>query len=343
VLAFEGSWVQAWLAQNALYQCERGDGCLTHAQRLAWFPLWGTEPMRDVLAYVASTQKTRHPLYLASFDIETGDDDEFHGSGSGAFEALLSALGGTAGASDPTTRQAWIEALSPFFGCYPHASPPTETQKRQAAVAIQQLRSWINNMGNIRPQMHSKALELVPDVLLQEIELCSIVPENPLGPATYQILRDQFNAQNAIALRDNISNTHRIVLWAHHSHVRENWSSTLPSLGQRLRAMIGNQLYTVGLFAGDGEVIAVDDNADPPFSLRKRTFAEGSLEDKLHKLAPYDFILDLSSAGPAWSGKMPFQDENGVGHVTLRDAFDAVIFVHHIHPPEPFAGQLRGP
>ena len=66
-LALEGSLTQAWLAEESLYRSDIG-----RAQELAWFRLWRTEPMRELMAYVYVTQSTATPLHLTSFDIEIG-------------------------------------------------------------------------------------------------------------------------------------------------------------------------------------------------------------------------------------------------------------------------------
>jgi hypothetical protein len=68
-------------------------------------------------------------------------------------------------------------------------------------------------------------------------------------------------------------------------------------MGQRIDEMIGNELYTVGVFAGDGEAISVDDRADPPLALRKLPSSSGyELESAPLKLSDHDFLLDFSNA-----------------------------------------------
>jgi erythromycin esterase len=55
VLAFEGSWLRAWLAEDLLYRCKDSVDCVEDAQRLAWFPLWQTDAMRSVLDYLPAS------------------------------------------------------------------------------------------------------------------------------------------------------------------------------------------------------------------------------------------------------------------------------------------------
>jgi erythromycin esterase len=347
VLAFEGSWLQAWLAEDLLYRCKDSVDCVEDAQRLAWFPLWQTDAMRSVLDYVVATQRTAHPLYLASFDNQPGSDAKFQGSGEAALAALFAALEQYPAKRDPAIIARWQHALPSFFGCYPEAPKHTDAERQAAVLALSELRAWIQEIApSVQPATHARALRSIPDSLEKSVQLCTVAPTSAFGPGTYQQLRDQLNANNVIALRDRVSQRHRIILWAHHSHVRQEWSTQLPSMGQRIEEMIGNELYTVGVFAGDGESISVDDRADPPLALRKLPSSSGyELESALSKLSDHDFLLDFSTADQTspWMRRMSFRDENGTGHVVPAKSFSALVFVHKIHAPEPFADKLQAP
>src|SRR5262249_2097054 len=86
-LALEGSLTQAWIAQEHLDRTHDVDD----AQRIAWFTLWRTPAMRELMAYVAETMTTPHPLYLASFDVQIGASAEYQGD-DGVVVALFDAL-----------------------------------------------------------------------------------------------------------------------------------------------------------------------------------------------------------------------------------------------------------
>lgn len=346
VLAFEGSWIQSWLAQDALYKCKANDlDCIKEAQQLAWFPLWQTDEMRGVLEYVMSTQATAHPLYLASFDVETGSDAKFQGSGTDALSALFKLLQHYGANEDRIVFDRWNHALAPFSGCFPQAAKMSDSQRHEALVADSELRALIKQIAfKVRPRAHASVLESIPDALAESVELCSLTPGSPLGGSTYQELRDQFNAMNVITLRDIISRNHRVIVWAHVSHVRQNWSVNLSSMGQRLKAMIGPQLYTIAVFAGGGEAIAVDDQSDPPFHLRTLgPINDFDFEKKLAIVNQNDFLIDFSGLpnGSQWGSIMSFEDENGTGHFIPAEVASALIFIHKVHAPEPFASQLR--
>jgi erythromycin esterase-like protein len=110
--------------------------------------------------------------------------------------------------------------------------------------------------------------------------------------------RDRLNAGHALALRDLVSESHRFILWAHHSHVNNGYAATaVPSMGKNLLAAVGDGLYTIGLFAGEAEGIAVDDQARPPIAVKAiRSATEYGVERSLSRLADYDFLVDLSPA-----------------------------------------------
>jgi erythromycin esterase-like protein len=150
-----------------------------------------------------------------------------------------------------------------------------------------------------------------------------------------------------LIIRDIVSESHRIVLWAHHSHINHHSSGEgIPSMGQQLLASIGAGLYTLGLFAGQGEAIEVNDGADSPFVVTPLAAAgDFEIESSLQALAKFDYFLDLSLSSELpqalrqlstgrmeLGGRWPF--------VVERD-FHAVVFLHKVHAPEPFATEAR--
>jgi hypothetical protein len=89
-LALEGSLTQTWLAQEHLYR-STDPARVARAQEIAWFMLWRTPAMREVMAYVDATRTTPHPLYLTSFDIQVGTSAANQG-GPGIVTDLFAAL-----------------------------------------------------------------------------------------------------------------------------------------------------------------------------------------------------------------------------------------------------------
>ena len=120
VLSLEGSAVDSWVAQDFVYRSSESAGPKAkRAQELAWFGLWQTDAMRELMEYAIGTQATSRPLYLASFDVQPGNSRAFRGSGAGALDAFFQAVQSHAPSAAPERFTKWKEALSPFFGCYP--------------------------------------------------------------------------------------------------------------------------------------------------------------------------------------------------------------------------------
>lgn len=96
----------------------------------------------------------------------------------------------------------------------------------------------------------------------------------------------------------------------------------------------------------DPQSISVDDQADPPLALRKLpSSSDYELESALSKLSDHDFLLDFSNVdqNSPWMRGMSVRDENGTGHLVPAKSFSALVFVHRIHAPEPFADKLQTP
>jgi erythromycin esterase len=257
VLALEGSLTQAWLAQEHLYRSqESAERRVERAQQLAWFKLWNTVEMRALMAYVDASRGTASPLYLTSFDIQTGASAEF-GMQPSVLDALFDALEafGTAPSGPNASRRELSAAVSPILACTVGSSVGLGAAKQPALAAIDSVQRWIEQIAprvqQERPAAHVAALRLIPDNLRDHVTLC----EHAL---TWQKTRDELNADNALVLRETVSATHKIVLWAHHSHVSYNSvGDRIPSMGQHIREKVGRSIYAVGLFAGGGQFLDV--------------------------------------------------------------------------------------
>jgi erythromycin esterase len=349
VLAFEGSAVDAWLAAD---QMIRSDAVLSQkaedVRRAALFGLWQTDAMADVLAYVAETQASDRPLYLASFDVQPGSASRFSGDSARALDELFAAIERYEPAPDPDALARWRAAFAPFLSCFRVAEPRSEEEVRAMDRAMAEAASWFEKAAEqVEPAVHGRSLRLVLASLQGTFELCAVQGVRPFGGQTYQRVRDRLNAENAITLRDVVSESGRVMLWAHHSHVNYNTTGErIPSMGEALRRMAGEDVYAIGLFAGSGEAIEADDASDPP--LKIQALAEGpvfTVNAELAQLANYDYFLALGEDAALPAGLR----ERAVGRIearipwpmTLSSDYDAVVFIQRVTAPEPFAAMLR--
>ena len=257
ILALEGSLTQAWLAQEHLYRSDQPDERrIERAQQLAWFKLWNTSEMRELMAYVDSSRRATKPLYLASFDVQTGASAEF-GLRPSVLESLADSLEafGPAPSDAHISKRELVAGLAPVVQCPIGSADGLGAARQPALAAIEGLQRWIDAIlpavKQERPAAHVAALRRIPDNLRDHVTLCE-------HASTWQKTRDELNAENALALRDEVSASHRIMLWAHHSHVSYNSTGDrIPSMGQRIRDKVGRSVYTIGLFAGGGRFLDV--------------------------------------------------------------------------------------
>jgi erythromycin esterase len=344
VLAFEGSLVDAWLAEEHL--ARSADPLATRAaraQEIAWFPLWQTAAMGEVMRYVASTRDTAHPLYLSSFDIQVGSGRAY---GEDALTPLFEALSAYGVSRDAKTTQRWSQDLLPFFRCFPSAEDQPRGQVREEAgarVAIGEISAWINEISPKiaqRSPVHARALAQVPDVLEDALALCRMASAGPDPITSYQQERDRLNAGNVLALRDTVSKGHRIMVWAHHSHVHHNGlGKGTPSMGQHLRAAIPADLYTIGLFAGEGTALDINEAALIPAAPRAlRVPQAGDVEDLLAGLCGGIAFVELTNAAAAdarWNAPAPARQElRHVVETLPAQDFHAAIFLPRVQAAE---------
>jgi erythromycin esterase-like protein len=187
--------------------------------------------------------------------------------------------------------------------------------------------------------MHAAALLRIPESLRSSLRLCEHAQSGEVRD--YQEARDRENAEHAIALRDTVSRSHRVILWAHHSHVAHNTARQAPaSMGQHLRQRLGRDLYTIGLFAGRGRATEIDDDRLIPAVPRAiSTPSERGLEALLGQVRGDDFFIDWASLDPAAPGSafwfqettMRMEPRRSAAVVPARD-FDAAVFVQEVRP-----------
>jgi erythromycin esterase len=345
VIAFEGSAIDAWLAEDAIYRSREPPAITARrAQTTAWFALWDTEPMLHVMEYVVASHATDSPLYLASFDLQPGNTRPFGGDAGAAIEALLDAI--SAYAPRPATAGSWASAMAPALDCW--KSDPPGPARDVAARAIDQLDRWIvaaaPAVETKTSRAHASAMARIPAMLRARLEMCAeVAAANEKRTRVYQEARDRQNAKLAIALRDEVSRAHRVILWAHHSHVNHNTlGSNIPSMGQRLHEAMPDALYTIGLFAGSGTAMAVEDGACPPIQPTVlASIAKLGAETLLAGTATGDFFIDLRALDStdtslaAWfAPTMSRLEAAGRMPTVLARDFDAAVFVREVHAVE---------
>jgi len=334
VLALEGSLTQAWLAQEHLYRSsEPVDRRIEQAQRLGWFKLWNTVEMRELMAYIELSRQTPRPLYLTSFDVQTGASAEF-GMGQSVLTSLVESLEsfGTPPPAVHATKNELVAALAPVVQC-PIGDPSgLGSARAPAASAIDAIETWIDAITPAvmreRLAAHLAALRLIPDNLRDHVTLCE-------HATSWQKTRDELNADNALQLREQVSAAHKIILWAHHSHVGYNANGTrIPSMGQHIRERVGREVYTVGLFAGGGQFLDV-----APLSVhRLPALNKVGVERLLDAVGGQSYFVDLRSLpttdpSAGWLVPMSSRMEGRwTRSAVLARDFDGAVYFRQVHP-----------
>jgi erythromycin esterase len=335
VLAFEGSLVDAWTAQEEAYRSRASSSQRARLfEREALFGLWQTEPMRDVLDYAIRTQASPHPLYITSFDIQPGSSRARAGSPAASMRAFVAALSRYAPVDKERAAQ-WSGALGSALAC---------PAGRNSEMLVSQLDGWIRNavvpsIAQSRPQAHVAMLELVPAMLRARIDLCREWTAAGRSARVYQRARDEQNARMALAELAAVPGG-KLVLWAHHSHIHYNSLGTnIPSMGQHLRQALGRDIYAIGVFAAGGR--ALDTSAiDRAHGLgqilalassRVPADARWSVERGLAAVSPSDFFVDLRHSPAAWRQPGTSRLEiRGVMHTALSADFDGAVLLHRV-------------
>jgi hypothetical protein len=136
------------------------------AQQLAWFGLWQTEDMREVMAYVATTEHTSRPLYLTSFDIQPGTSAARGGSGAALLAAFFEAVRSYGPAQDTNAIVRWQQEVAPCFNSWGVTQQLPVEQQQMAAAAIREIATWVQqaapSVAERTTAMHAAALLRVP-------------------------------------------------------------------------------------------------------------------------------------------------------------------------------------
>jgi erythromycin esterase len=339
VLAMEGSEVDTWLAQDSLYKSSDAmPKKALDAQRMAWFGIWQTEAMTEVMKYVAGTMETARPLYLTSFDIQPGSGYGFRSNGMNALDRFFKAVSAYAPPPDGEAFARWSAAFQPFLDrCYVATAARTEPQRKAMDEALAELSVWLRGASSqVRPAVHGRALYAVIASLRGTFELCGVAPTHPFGAQSYQRERDRENALNALTIQNQVSQSGKVILWAHHSHVNQGTlGNNVPSMGQSLAETLGKRLYTIGLFAEDGEAMP-SQNVRSMTAKALPTVSGFEVEGALGKLAAFDYFLDLSSPSlpeVVHRAATTRVETEGARKFVLDRDFSAAIVVHRVHPP----------
>jgi Erythromycin esterase len=233
---------------------------------------------------------------------------------------------------EQATKNSLVAALAPVVQCQIGESGGLGAAKAIALAAIDTIQRWVEAISPVvareRPAAHVAALRLIPDNLRDHVELCE-------HATTWQKTRDELNADNALMLREHVSASHKIIRWAHHSHVAYNTTGgRIPSMGQHLRGRIGRDIYSIGLFAGLGRFLDVAPLAVHSLPALNKVGVERLLE----AVGTESYFVDVSTlpAEDSTAGWLKPQSSRMEGRWTqstvLAKDFDGAFYIRNVTP-----------
>lgn len=335
LILFEGSTVDAWIGTDLIMEAsESGEDLVERARDKALPVMWHTPQYTGLFQYIIDSFDGDAPLYPASYDFQPG----FSRLGGEAMSALFERLEryAEAPAKDGDERE-----LLTLFSVREEGFPeqPLPDEERLAA-AIDWLESWIGEAASAieeggAPALHADTLRMIPDQLRAQTEIwrATVEAEDEPPMLALQETRDELAAPVIEDFREQAPGE-RAMVWAHHVHVYHNTLGQTPhALGTDLHEMLGDALYTLGVFAGRGEFYAMEmeDVSEMAFDS-----SEDGLEGILSGLSDEDFFLDF---GQVDEGALlealgaETSTARGFPVIPIED-FHGAIYLHEVSRPE---------
>ena len=150
--------------------------------------------------------------------------------------------------------------------------------------------------------------------------------------ARYYELRDEWMARAVAALADSVAGRRRVVVWLHNDHARygrlESPSGPIRSTGGYLREWYGDDVFSIGVFMGAGEI------ADNGRNVRSTSMApDGGIEAFLSQTGADVAYSILRGSRPreleSWATAPRPYLRMGLDtlRMTPREEFDALLYV----------------
>jgi erythromycin esterase-like protein len=335
VLVMEGSAPDVWVAQDRLLNSPRTVQDAAEAEG-GFFGLWNTLEMRQLIEYEAASWHSSDPVYIMGYDIQPGNGHDSQGIE--VFRQLIERLQAYAIPPAGFVSAQWMHDIEPLLSSEYHPSDHATVE-----MAIQTLEQWINRAA---PEVekrfpnvpHATALRLIPKNLRAVLQFREgLTQQNPQG---YQDLRDINAASYVFQVKEAVDG-HKLMLWAHVSHLHNDNERGPASVGGILHRSLGSHLYTIIPFAESGGAILIfpaRNNEDLGYG---RVRGErGDLAQLLSHLSKQNYFLDLRPlpGGPSanrvfWTSQ-PLQVESVQNSMILGRECDGIIWIRTVHAPD---------
>lgn len=263
------------------------------------FGVWHSNEVRELFAYVKSTQNTANPLQIAGFDVQISN------------QSFYNRITGYIDSSDIDT--ALKQQLVSLFGRYttlygnfisvPCINAQTNTNCSSIVSSIRALRNEI--LDDIIPKLelldksNTKNIVMLMAVESAAQQIQSFYSDY-IGSRTAGFNdRDLGMAKNVSRLMNDVYPNEKIIVWAHNGHINHNQSDKKYSdgrlvgefpMGQTLYNEFASELYTIGFYMLRGTTASSLDNSSLPVV----ALANNSLEAISYKLRKAAVFFDTS-------------------------------------------------
>lgn len=335
LILFEGATVDAWIAADLLLDVsEKGEDLAERARDKALPVMWHTPQYTELFEYIIDSFDGDAPLYPASYDFQPG----FSRLGAEAIPTLFERLERHAA---PPARHGDERELLTLFSDRESGFPEQPLpQEEHLQAAIDWLETWIEEAGEAiekseAPALHADTLRMIPGQLRAQTEIwrATVQADDEPPMLALQKTRDRLAAPVIERFRERAPGE-RALVWAHHVHVYHNTLGKTPhALGTDLRQMLDDGLYTLGIFAGKGEIYAME--MDGVSEMAFDATGEG-LEGILDGLSETDFFLDFGQLeANALRESLQSETHTARGLPVIPDNdFHGAIYLHEVSRPE---------
>ncbi|WP_263789986.1 erythromycin esterase family protein [Salinibacter sp.] len=343
LLLVEGSTVDAWVASDLLFSAEDrpSTDVAREARNRGLPPFWHTPVYTRLMEDVYETYHSgAPPLYVASYDFQPGFSDL-------RAEAISTFLDRLSAYSSPPDGREEHESTLRLLADRREGFPNQPLPDREALTeAIGWLDTWIESAAETvetrTDPVHARTLLEIPRQLREQVKLWEAHrgAENPKTMLVYQETRDSLAATAIQRFQAQVSPNEKALVWAHHVHVFHNTvGKARHALGSDLKKDLGDALYTIGVFAGQGEYYRMNmkaQEADP----QEFDATGGGIEAHLGRAVPEDGFINFGSIQEAalrenLSSKTTMRIEGGseLPIVPAKD-FHGAIYLHEVTLPE---------
>lgn len=311
------------------------------------YPVWHTEDVVELFAYMKEQKEKGDPLILTGFDIQSMKNS-FNDAATQWVKAV-----------DPEKAELLTQSENDFSTLVTNSNTFDEfAQKKETLVKnyqelIKFAETHASELKAHLPKepkayemfMHSLQLriDVMETYMLEEMkEKLKDYPDNIEDFSFY--MRDRMMAEQFQWVAETLYPKKKIIVWGHNYHLRKQNTKMIkdwvqlngPNMGDYLPERLKKQTYTIGIYAYSGASLDSSDNktVKPVTSPLPSGSLEALLKTADHPAVFVDFLHTKNKKGTSWMYTprtalyWGFMEEQMI----LKEQYDGVIWLEHITP-----------